>query len=229
MVEIAVLRALPAPDQLRRRSRVLALLDCVLGGMAPAHPTRTYRYVEDRRPGESLASMDNGAGDEYSIVFSSAGTYVRGFDHYSELNTYGQSDTGELWPGLTDGLPAPFHPYVTDAAFRFDEEPTMTVCLWRLSTDSGWQTGQTVQLDEEDLNGDGSDWLFDQLIDWSAEPKADHYRRYFDLPADPDHAALHAIMEGAPITADLVHRLNPHIDLAIVTEEAAISGIPVSF
>ncbi|APA96960.1 hypothetical protein NS506_02900 [Nocardia seriolae] len=75
---------------------MLALLDCVLGGMAPAHPTRTYRYVEDRRPGESLASMDNGAGDEYSIVFSSAGTYVRGFDHYSELNTYGQSDTGEL-------------------------------------------------------------------------------------------------------------------------------------
>ncbi|MTE14106.1 hypothetical protein [Nocardia aurantiaca] len=79
------------------------------------------------------------------------------------------------------------------------------------------------------MNGDGSDSLFDQLIDWSAESKADNYRRYFDLPADPEHAALHAIMEGAPIMADLVYRLNPDIDLAIVTEEAAISGIPVSF
>ncbi|MFE3187586.1 hypothetical protein ACFXHA_01170 [Nocardia sp. NPDC059240] len=173
--------------------------------------------------------MDNGAGDEYSIVFNSAGVYVRGFDHHSELNTYGQNDTGELWPGLTDGLPTPFHPYVTDAAFRFDEEPTMTVCLWRLSTDSEWHTSQTIHPAVENLNGDGSDWLFDQLIDWSAETKADHYRRYFDLPANPDQAALQEIMEGRQITADLVYRLNSGIDLAIVTEEAAISGIPVGF
>ncbi|MEU1208631.1 hypothetical protein [Nocardia sp. NPDC005825] len=229
MVEIAVLQTLPAPDQLRHRSRVLALLDCVLGGMAHTHPTRTYRYVEDWRPGESLASMDNGAGDEYSIVFSNAGVYVRGFDHHSELNTHGQSESGELWSGLTDGLPAPFRPYVTEAAFRLDEEPTMTACLWRLSTDSDWQTSQTVHYDDEDLNGDGSDWLFDQLIDWSAEAKADHYLRYFDLPTAPDHGALQAIMDGAPITTDLVYRLNPGIDLAIVAEEAAITGIQVDY
>lgn len=173
--------------------------------------------------------MDNGGGDEYSIVFSSAGVYVRGFDHHSELNTYSQSDTGALWPGLTDGLPAPFHPYVADPAFRHDEEPTMTVCLWRLSTDSGWHTSRTVHLDEEDSNGDGSDWMFGHLIDWSAESMAEHYRDYFDLPDDPDHAVLHAIMDGTPITAGLVYQLNPDIDLAIVIEEAAICGIPASF
>ncbi|MFD6357964.1 hypothetical protein [Nocardia tengchongensis] len=79
------------------------------------------------------------------------------------------------------------------------------------------------------MNGDGSDWLFGQLIDWSAESMSEHYRDYFDLPADPDHAVLQAIMDGTPITAGLVCRLNPDIDLAIVIEEAAICGIPASF
>ncbi|MFE4462313.1 hypothetical protein ACFROC_33590 [Nocardia tengchongensis] len=229
MVENAILQAFPDPGQLRHRSRMLALLDCIFGGRAHTHPVRMHRYAEHWRTGQSLASMDNGAGDEYSIVFSPGGVYVRGFDHHSELNTYGRTDSGELWPGLTDGLPDQFHSYVTDEAFRFDEEPTMTVCLWRLSTDSSWQTSQNVEYDDKDLNGDGSDWLFDPLIDWSLASRVDHYRSYFDMSTDPDHAALHAIMEGAPINAALVHQLNPDIDLAIVAEEAAITGLTLAF
>ncbi|MFE4802065.1 hypothetical protein ACFRFL_45945 [Streptomyces sp. NPDC056708] len=40
------------------------------------------RGLEDElADGEEMASMRNGSGDEYSIVFSAAGAYVRGFDH----------------------------------------------------------------------------------------------------------------------------------------------------
>ncbi|WP_297621732.1 hypothetical protein [Nocardia sp.] len=52
MVEIAILRAFPDPVQLRHRSRVLAMLDCLLSGNAHTHPGRAHRFVEHWRDRE---------------------------------------------------------------------------------------------------------------------------------------------------------------------------------
>jgi hypothetical protein len=41
-------------------------------------------------PAEDLASMQNGSGDEYSIVFLDDGAaYARGFDHESPVSPWG--------------------------------------------------------------------------------------------------------------------------------------------
>ncbi|QFZ72233.1 hypothetical protein GFH48_02255 [Streptomyces fagopyri] len=44
---------------------------------------RRYSMNAGWAEGEEMASTRNGSGDEYSIVFSAAGVYVRGFDHES--------------------------------------------------------------------------------------------------------------------------------------------------
>lgn len=77
-----------------------------------------------------------GSGDEYAIVFSPAGAYIRGFDHESPLTPYHHEDVPAPWPGVVDSVPEPFRRYVDEPAFT-DEDgtPVVTVCLWRGTAD----------------------------------------------------------------------------------------------
>ena len=64
-----VVRRLPDPSQLLHLSQSLALLDAIL---CEQDEYRHYRFDLRWGKGEQLASMSNGSGDEYSIVFSEA-------------------------------------------------------------------------------------------------------------------------------------------------------------
>nr|WP_327070852.1 MULTISPECIES: hypothetical protein [unclassified Kitasatospora] len=88
-----VARLLPEPDALRDHCRALAVLDAIL---SPDWEARHYSFDSRWSPTEQLASMRNGSGDEYSIVFAPAGVYIRGFDHESPMSPYA-ADGG--WPG----------------------------------------------------------------------------------------------------------------------------------
>ncbi|MFI9256033.1 hypothetical protein [Streptomyces sp. NPDC053069] len=52
------------PDVLRARCRALTLLDVVLGGFAARHD-----YFPGWRASVDLATMENGSGDLYGVVF----------------------------------------------------------------------------------------------------------------------------------------------------------------
>ena len=99
---------LPAAGLLKAASKALAVLDMI---MEPDPGYRYYSYQSAWGPAEDLASMQNGSGDEYSIVFLADGAaYARGFDHESPMSPWGNG--GELWPGLIDGIPERFLKYV---------------------------------------------------------------------------------------------------------------------
>jgi hypothetical protein len=71
LVSVAeVARALPDVVTLQRRSQALAVLDAI---MSPEWEWRYYSVGSRWAPGEEMASMRNGSGDAYSIVFSVAG------------------------------------------------------------------------------------------------------------------------------------------------------------
>src|SRR5262249_52742034 len=59
---------LPAVGVVRRWSQSLAMLDAI---MSPEREYRYFSFDSESGPGQSLVSMRDGSGDEYSITFTS--------------------------------------------------------------------------------------------------------------------------------------------------------------
>jgi hypothetical protein len=87
--------SLPDIATLRERCRSLAVLEAIL---SPEEQSRYYSFSSSWWEDEEMASMDNGSGDAWSIVFSPAGAFVRGFDHESSMTRPGTTRScGRDW------------------------------------------------------------------------------------------------------------------------------------
>jgi hypothetical protein len=212
-----VARHMPAIPELRDLCRALAVLDTVLN---PDSGEPYHSYDTGWGPGEESASMRNGSGDEYSVVFTAAGAYVRGFDHESPMSPY-VTDDYETWPGVVDAVPEVFRACVEEPAFS-DEEgtPYATACLWREHTDDAWRHGD-IDFPE---GGDGADWLFRLLTDGTPEAYRDWAQDYYEKPVDLD--AVRHVYAGRPLTADIVAALNATATLAAVSADITAIGYP---
>jgi hypothetical protein len=195
---LEVAAALPGPDELLRRSQALAMCDAIL---SPAWEDR-YFSVDCRcnpERGERMASMRNGSGDEYSIVFSPGGVYVRGLDHEAPGS-----------PGLLDDVPAVFAAAAAEPAFAHGSN----ICLWRAAGEDRWH-GRGL---------DEAAWLFELLTEGTAEAyqefAEDHYEQDVDLEA------LRKVFALRPLTDDLVRRLNPDVTVAYLADDIAEIGYP---
>ncbi|MYQ77745.1 MULTISPECIES: hypothetical protein [unclassified Streptomyces] len=116
---------LPAPEELRVHLKALATLDATIGD-DPLFVCYTFDTAWD--PGEEVALMNNGSGDDFSVHFTPAGVLIRGFDHESAMSPYVNE---EVWPGLIDEVPASLSPILHNPAFC-DEDidvPRVTACL----------------------------------------------------------------------------------------------------
>lgn len=156
---------LPDPAELRRRCRVVALLDALVKGRALAKGDIGTVYQPNWRPGDDLVKYQDGGGDEWSIIFSdTAGVFIRGFAHESDLSTYNDDD---YWPGLVGDLPEAFRSDLKnpDLYGYYDGAPQMTVCVWRGPADVAWRHGSPERT-QWGYHGDGGEHLFDPLIDW---------------------------------------------------------------
>lgn len=214
-----VARRLPDIPELRALCRAQAALDAVLN---PGSDDRHHRYDTGWAPGEELASMWNGSGDEYSIVFTAAGAYVRGFDHESPMSPYA-TDDGKPWPGVLTAVPEVFRACVEEPAFSdMPGVPSLTVCLWREHGDTAWRHGD---VDFPGDGDDGADWMFALLTDGTPEAYQKWARDYYEMPVDL--GAVRHVYAGQPLTAEVVTVLNPATTLADVADELAETGYPV--
>ncbi|MEA5362279.1 hypothetical protein VA596_22270 [Amycolatopsis sp., V23-08] len=211
-------RRLPAIPDLRALCRALAALDVLL---SPDSDDRYHLYDTAWAPGEELASMRDGAGNEYSVVFTAAGAYIRGFDHESPMSPYATNDE-EPWPGVLDDVPDVFRKCVAEPAFS-DEygTPYVTVCLWREHSDTAWRHGTIAFPGKGD---DGADWLFALLTERTPEAFREWAQDYYETPVDLD--AVRHLYAGQPLTADVVTALNPATTLAAVADGVAATGYP---
>ncbi|KUM80987.1 hypothetical protein AQI70_03055 [Streptomyces curacoi] len=66
--------------------------------------------------------MRSGSGDEFDVVFSLAGAYIRGFDHESPMSPNAED---VVWPGVLDSVPGAFHAQIAELArrLRLDARP----------------------------------------------------------------------------------------------------------
>lgn len=147
--------------------------------------------------------MRNGSGNEYSIVFSAAGAYVRGFCHESPMSPYGND--GEPCPGVIDEVPDLFKPCVEESAFTDEDDlPVVTACLWRGATDERWHH-EAVDFPEGALDPDGATGLFELLVGRSPEAfqrfAEDCYEVSIDLGAVSHVFALRAAEPATRVVA----------------------------
>lgn len=196
---------LPDADRLRSHLRALAALDTAIGD-----DPRFCCYTFDaaRGPGEEAALMANGAGDDFSVVFTPAGVLIHGFDHESEMSPYG-TDDNQVWPGVLDEVPAALRPLLDDPAFC-DEDvdtPRVTACLWREPGDTAWRTGSAIAFPPGSADPDGSGFLFHLLADRSPEAVQAHFEGYYERPVPLD--AVRHVLAGHPVTPAIAKALNP--------------------
>ncbi|MFI6874982.1 hypothetical protein ACIBL6_16260 [Streptomyces sp. NPDC050400] len=205
-----VARALPGIDDLRDHCRGLATLDAVL---CPEWEYRFFSFDAHWAEGEQLASMRDGMGSEFSIVFSAAGAYVRGFDHRSLMSPWARPDVPAVWPGVVDEVPDVFRAYVCEPAFcEKDGVPTVTCCVWREAGDTAWRAGAVGFPEGGDGDPDGADVLFELLVDRSPQAYAAWASDYFETSVDAE--AVRAVLTGRPLRRQLVAALNPDAELA---------------
>jgi hypothetical protein len=208
---------LPAIDLLRQRCQALALLDAIIDA-------DYYDYTRSWGEHEA-ATMTDGSGDEFTIVFTrSGGAFIRGLYHDSPMLT----NHDGLWPGLLDGLPDEFRPQVAEPAF-FGPDGTLdaTFVLWRSAGDAEWQAGNGIDFspaDAAEVNPDGS-WLLDILLDDIAEEYLEQAEEIFEVT--PDRAAVEHVVAFRPLTGAVIEALNPDADLAAIRERAAEIGYPL--
>ncbi|WP_406095643.1 hypothetical protein [Kitasatospora purpeofusca] len=208
-----LLPLLPDPAELRARCRGIALLDSILDRHVPRHG-----FVRDWRAGVDLATMDNGSGDQYAIVFDAAGVFLYGFDHESDASPWRDEDR-EHWPGLLDGLPASLAHYAQAPEFQFEGLFDATVCAWRESGAAEWRCGPVEFAPDET---DGAEGLFGLLVDGDPEAYAGFAEDYFERAVDRE--AVAAVLAGAPLTRRTVESLSADADFGAVVARARAMG-----
>lgn len=218
-----VARTLPGIPALHDLCRSLSMAEAIVN---PGGEGRHHTFNRSWSRTEELASMRNGSGDEFDIVFSAAGAYVRGFAHESPLSPYHQRDDYEPWPGVVDAVPAAFQRYVHEPLFT-DEDgtPVVTVCLWRHAVADRWETGD-IDFPEGHPDPDGTTGLFGLLA--RPEPEAfkafaeDYYETAVSLEA------LRHIYDLRPLDQAVIAMLNPLAPVTDVVQDALAIGYPIS-
>lgn len=198
---------LPDPAELRVHLRALAGLDATVGD----DPQFVY-YTFDANwgPGEEAALMDNGSGDDFSVLFTSAGVLIRGFDHESAMSPYGTEDD-QVWPGVIDEVPVTLRPLLDDLAFTDEHmgitRTRVTACLWRETGDTAWRTGSAIDFPAGNPAPDGASHLFRLLTHRSPETIQAHFEDYYERPVPLD--AIRHVLAGHPVTPAIAAALNP--------------------
>jgi hypothetical protein len=196
---------LPNPAELRVHLRALAVLDSTIGD-DPRYCV--YAFAADWGPGEEAALMDNGSGDDFSVLFTPAGVLIRGFDHESKMSPYG-TDDWEVWPGVIDDVPASLRSSLDDPAFT-DEDmgvTRVTACLWRETGDTAWRTGSAIDFPAGRADPDGASHLFRLLTHRSPKTIQAHFEDYYERPVPLD--AIRHVLAGHPVTPAIAAALNP--------------------
>ncbi|MFE6894504.1 hypothetical protein [Streptomyces sp. NPDC057694] len=215
-----VARQLPEISVLREHCRSLAVLEAIL---SPEWEDRYYSFNDRWSETESMASMRDGSGDEFSIVFSPAGAYIRGFAHESPMSPYAEDGP---WPGVLDEVPDVFRSCVEEPAFcDEDEMPVVTACMWRETGRGAWEAGTIEFPDEQPDDPDGAGYLFRLLVERSPETFQGWAEDYYEVPVALE--AVSHVFASRPLSDSVVSALNPDVTVADLAEDLAEIGYPL--
>jgi hypothetical protein len=201
---------MPDPPRLRRLAKSLAVLDSIL---SPEWEYRYYSYNAKWAEGEEMASMRNGSGDHWFILFCSAGVALLGLDHESSV-----FEPGNPYTGLFEGLPEQFHEnFLKEPAF---DTANSSFCMWRTAAEGSWRVGSKLP-DKNDP--DGSGWML-SILEGNPQQYVEFARDYYEVEVPRD--AVEKVYSHAPLSAELVRSLNPEVGPEDLTEDLAEIAYP---
>ena len=199
MVTKSRLATIPNVESLKKLCQSLATLDAIV---SPEWEYRYYSFNSKWADGEMMASMRNGSGDEYFILFNSRGAIVKGFAHESSMSPWA-TDSEQVWPAVLDEVPHEFQEFLTEPAFSMSDT---TFCIWRRNEDPSWQVGQIEYPEEDDPDG-SEDLLF--ILDGEPATYREFAEQYYERPIDLSAVAY--IYQQKPLTSDVVEMLNAEV------------------
>lgn len=180
----------------------LAVLD---GIMSPEWQYRYYAFDPRWRKGVSLASMRNGSGDDFYILFAPEGCIIKGFAHESLMSPYrarrANPGTRGIWPGIYDFVPDDLRILLEEPALTPDD---VTYCIWWENESPGWQMG--VRDFPPDDDPDGSETHL-QILDGNPATYQEFARHYYerDIPI----AVIRAIYAHYPVSREAIRAIDP--------------------
>lgn len=164
-----------------------------------------------------LASMRNGSGDHFFVLFNTFGAIIKGFAHESLMSPY-QVQPPHTWPGVLDDVPTEFAGFLSEPAFSIEDT---TFCLWRTFSDSSWHRGDIEFPDSQNLDGSRELLL---MFDGKARTYRDWAEDYYEQPVDLEVVSL--VYGHHPLSGDIVRELNPELTLDDLTKDAQEIGYP---
>lgn len=206
--------SLPDIASLRKLSQSLAMLDAIL---SPEWDYRFYSFNSKWAENEMMASMRNGAGDGYFLVFNSVSAIIKGFDHESPMSPYA-STPRNVWPGVLSDVPPEFESFLKEPAFLMNDT---TFCLWRKHGDAAWQQGRINYPEGQDPDGT-EELLF--ILDGNPSTYQEFAEEYYG--SEIDLAAVEHVYKHRELTDEIIALLNPDISIEDLHEDLNEIGYP---
>jgi len=208
---------IPEIPRLKQICQSLAMLDAIL---MPDWGLRYFSFNNRWAPAEQMASMRNGSGDTYHILFNQQGAIIKGFVHDSPMGRF-VTETGKVWSGILDQLPDEFNAgFLDEPAFVIDET---SFCVWRQYGEKQWNIGDITYQAGKDP--DGSAYLLAFLEDDPIRYR-DWAVSYYEIEIPLD--AVKSLFRHIPLTDSLIFKINPNRPLDDLREDLAEIEYPLS-
>lgn len=206
---------LPDVESLRKLSQSLAMLDAIL---SPEWEDRYYSFNSKWHTDEMMASMRNGEGDEYYILFNKDGAIIKGFAHESPMSPFSNKPV-KVWKGVLEDVPKEFQSFLSEPAFVLEET---TFCVWRKYIDSSWQIGNIDYPTGKDPDG-LMELLF--ILDSNPSTYKEFAEEYYEQ--EVPLSSIESIYQHKSLTKKLVKTLNEEVSIEDLQEDIQEIGYPV--
>jgi hypothetical protein len=193
-ISTATPELLPEIADLRRLTQAIAALDAIL---CPEWDYRYYSYNSKWAPGEEMASMRDGCGDEWFLLFDAQGAALKGFSHESPLAA---DDTFPV--RIQQTVPVEFASFLNEPAFAMEYA---TFCLWRRHNDAAWNVVAPAH-GRISPEADGSEELIG-ILDGKPETYQEWAEAYYEKEVPLE--VIQTIYAHQPVTDEMIEALNP--------------------
>jgi hypothetical protein len=207
---------LPSIDDLIRLSKGLAMLDAIL---SPEWEYRYYSFNSKWLSGEMMASMRDGSGDGYFILFDKNGAAIKGFAHEAIMSPW-NTESDEIWPGMYDSVPDQFSSFLNEPAFSMAD---VTFCIWRRYLDAAWQCG--VNEFPEGDDPDGSEEML-KILDGDPATYQEFARDYYEV--EIPLAAIEHVYANLPLNERVIRSLNAELSYTDVEPDINEIAYPIA-